>query len=117
MSPTPQQECPRWERCSVNHCPLDPDRDTHLAHPKDNKRVCRMERQVRQKIAVKFPDILPWGGLTERETSYAQREAKLSPEVKSARIARMGKVRQGLELYRSRIRSEGVRTDNPIKND
>lgn len=61
----PEKECPRWQSCSVNNCPLSVNRAP--AFKGDKQRKCPMERAVRQKIARKYPDLLPEGGLTSRE--------------------------------------------------
>lgn len=85
MSATyPERECPRYERCSVNFCPLDADQDRHSVHKLDKEQKCPMEKRVRVRIGSQYPDLLPMGGLTSREWSGAQRMAKLSSAEKEA---------------------------------
>jgi hypothetical protein len=66
----PYQECPRFDSCSVNQCPLDPlmlERDTH---PDDPEKDCRASRRTRLAIAAQHPDVvLPTGGLTLAEVA------------------------------------------------
>lgn len=78
MTLEPQRECPRYDRCSVNHCPLDPDQDEHLSHPLDKEQKCPMEKGVRLRIGSKYPDLLPRLGLTRPEHAAKERFAKLS---------------------------------------
>lgn len=94
---SPMRECPRYDRCSVNHCPLDPDQDQHLAHPEDQQRKCPMEKQVRHRIGFKFHHLLPLDGLTPAEAAGARSWAKLPAaqqwERKEAARERMAKLR------------------------
>ena len=81
---SPARECPRWDHCSVNACPLDPypriagDRETH----------CPMEKGVRVRIGSKYPEILPRGGLTPKESSGTQNKAKMTVAEKLALAAK-----------------------------
>lgn len=93
----PQTECPRYERCSVNHCPLDPEQDQHLSHPLDKEQKCPMEKPVRFKIGQKYPDLLPMLGLTAREWAGKQAFDRLSLADKAA-LAQKGK--ESLERHR-----------------
>lgn len=76
MTAYPPEECPRYARCSVNHCPLDPDKNGHLSIIGDKERVCLMEKTVRQRIGSKYAAILPLAGLTAREAAGARIWAK-----------------------------------------
>lgn len=95
--PSPMQECPRFPRCSVNHCPLDPDQDQHLADPQDRERKCPMEKNVRHRIGFKYHHLLPLDGLTPAEAAGARSWAKLPVaeqwERKEAARERMAKLR------------------------
>ena len=82
----PQQECPRWDRCSVNFCPLDPEQDDHPVHKLDKEQKCPMEKGVRARIGAKYPDLLPRLGLTVREWAAKQAFECLSPAVKAQRV-------------------------------
>lgn len=84
----PQRECPRFERCSVNHCPLDPFQDEHLGHPDDKEQVCGVAKAIRVRIASQYPDLLPMGGLKPREWAGKQAFARLSPSEKAEMVKR-----------------------------
>lgn len=91
----PYTECPRFDRCSVNCCPLDPEPKSF--HPMDKERVCMMEKQVRIRISGRHPNVLPMGGLTGREYAARKRYDALPLAVK-VEMARKGKER--LEAHR-----------------
>lgn len=64
----PYEDCPRFDSCSVPKCPLDPF--YHQRHRETGDKSCNIEKQVRLRIAAKYPDIkLPYGGLTPSEFS------------------------------------------------
>ena len=67
---SPYYECPRFEKCNVNKCPLDPDIDLRNSVKTDEK--CTMEKQVRYKIGKKYPNLLKYQGLTKREWAGKQ---------------------------------------------
>lgn len=75
----PFEECPRYERCSVNSCPLDPEQEDHTVHKLDKEQKCPMEKRVRVRIGSQYPEVLSRGGMTVREYAAAQTFAKLSP--------------------------------------
>lgn len=70
--------CPRWDSCSVNNCPLDPQ----PADPMDKEQACPMEKPVRVRIAAQFPGMTPRGGLTVREYASQQVYARLDGATK-----------------------------------
>ena len=88
--PEPMRECPRYQACSVNHCPLDPEQDQHLAHPDDAQRKCPMEKNVRRRIGQKYPDLLPLLGLTASEAAALAKWNGMTLEQRAV-IAERGK--------------------------
>jgi len=92
------RECPRFNACSVNNCPLDP----HPANPGDKQTVCKMEKAVRQRIAAKHPGQLANGGLTAREAAGKRTFDKLPLAVKSQLAAtgksNLAKIHSGKEV-------------------
>ncbi len=84
----PPSECPRYDRCSVNLCPLDPEMESRTVHEEDKEQKCPMEKRVRLRIGSKYPDLLPLGGLTAREHSAKARWDSMSPAEKANRIAK-----------------------------
>jgi hypothetical protein len=75
----PEKHCPRYDRCSVNNCPLTVEYPNHLVVEPDLK-TCPMEKNVRKRISGQFPGILKHGGLTVREHAALMRYELLSLE-------------------------------------
>src|SRR5574340_114490 len=94
MTPLPQKECPRYERCSVNHCPLDPWQDEHLPHSLDKEQKCPMEKNVRLRIGAKYRLWLPLGGLTPKEHAGAQKLARLTTGQRAEALERLEALRR-----------------------
>ncbi len=63
----PYLECPRFNSCNTNICPLDPLQSEKNKLPEEAK--CSMEKQVRNRIGSKYPELLKYKGLTSREWS------------------------------------------------
>lgn len=88
----PFHECPRFDFCSVNACPLDPMMKNSIED--DPETECKALSSVRRSIAEKYE--LPNRGMTKKEL---QREArrirskkqweKLSEAEKQKRIDRI----------------------------
>lgn len=85
----PYQECPRFSRCDVNICPLDP------AYPRQAKlageKSCPQARAVRYRIGRRYPE-LRYRGLTPREWAGKQRWEGL-PEEQKEQIRRRSRER------------------------
>jgi hypothetical protein len=59
--PEPFRECPSFERCSANICPLDPARNSRTHCPDDPEPKCRARPSVVRDIASGYPEeLLPW---------------------------------------------------------
>ena len=99
---SPEKECPRWDQCSVNHCPLEVEQDRHLRDAGDKQTKCPMEKGVRHRIGSKYPDLLPMLGLTPREWLGKQLWDK-KPAAERAAMAERGKT----ALLRLRTDSNG----------
>lgn len=84
--------CSRWDACSVNNCPLEPEYPNLITDPNDKEKACTVEKGVRTRAAAKFPGILKYGGLTTREWAGKQRYDALTPAVKS-QMAERGRER------------------------
>jgi len=91
----PYSECPRFQKCSVNHCPSHPSYPNLLIDPEDKEQKCTMEKQVRFKIGSKYPDILKWQGLTSREWTGKKKFEALSDSEKEATRQRANSMRVG----------------------
>lgn len=101
----PYEECPQFEGCSVNRCPLDPAVEVREQLANDPETRCGTRRSTRERIAAKYVDILPWQGLTPREQRKERARARwlaLPDEERARRVAR-------LESARSLIRKDIVK--------
>jgi len=87
----PYEECPQFEKCGCNVCPLDPAINEKFALEGDNK--CKAEKPTRIKIAIKYPE-LPMGGLNSREFRNKARWEAFSPEKKALVLQRLEKARK-----------------------
>ena len=73
----PYRECSKFETCSCNKCPLDPDIAIRVSHPDDEKYTAR--KSERNRIGSKYPHILPMQGYFRAEWAGKQKWAALSP--------------------------------------
>lgn len=69
----PCEECPRFNRCSVNNCPLHSRYPNLSISEDDEERKCTLGKSKRLQIAGKYPSVLEYGGLLKREWSWVQR--------------------------------------------
>jgi hypothetical protein len=70
----PFEACPRFQKCSCNVCPVDPDVETMFALPGEME--CRADRSAREKIAAQYGGVLPWKGLLPDERAHDRRKAE-----------------------------------------
>ena len=67
----PYRACPRFDTCSVNLCPLDPEIGIRTVDPGDRETKCHLSRRVRRALFAELPAPakakLPFGGLYETE--------------------------------------------------
>jgi hypothetical protein len=92
ITDAPYLECPRFERCSVNHCLLDPLRVAceRESIPGDPETRCTLPKRRRMAIAARHPELLPDRGLRPRELAAMQRWEALTPEQRE-RLAERGR--------------------------
>ena len=91
----PYYDCPQFEGCSRNHCPLDPERGLRENLPDDPVTKCRARLGIRQEIASRHN--LAGEGMTEREIRRAKRRAQwdaLPEEEKERRLASLKLLRE-----------------------
>ena len=98
----PYSECPSFLKCSCNKCPLDPDMSDKIRYPDEEK--CKANKPTRVKIGEKYPNLLPYKGLTSREWHGKKRWEALTPAERT-RIATAGL--KALKSFQSGI-AEGV---------
>ena len=90
----PFRECPSFNRCSANVCPLDP-----LQHEKEvlqGEDRCKAEKPTRMRIGSKYPDLLRFVGLTKREFQARQAWNSLSPEQRGIRTQALANARKSI---------------------
>jgi hypothetical protein len=91
----PYYECPSFERCSANVCPLDP-----LSHEKETfegEEVYRAEEPTRLRIGAKYPLILKERGLTHKRFQAQERWNALSNEEREFRLQGLANARKLLK--------------------
>lgn len=91
----PYHECNSFEKCSCNVCPLDPLINEKESFPEEEK--CRAEKPGRQKIALKYPNLLPYQGLTQKQFQAKKRWESLSPQLRELRLQGLVKARKSLK--------------------
>ena len=79
------EQCPRYNSCSVNKCPLD--LDISLRNQLKGEEICGMAKSIRLRIGTKYG--LSKLGLTDREWSARKRYEDMSIEEKE-KLARRG---------------------------
>lgn len=65
------RQCPRFDRCSTNRCPLDAAYPNQIVDKDDRGKRCPMEKGVRLRIASSAPGRLKLSGLTVAEHAAA----------------------------------------------
>ncbi len=90
----PYLECPSFESCNVNHCPLDPEASNRVSLPGDPETKCKARITTRKEIALKYG--LLNRGMTKRELTREQRSkakktwwASLPEEEKQRRLVNL----------------------------
>lgn len=100
----PYEECPQFDSCSCNACPLDPAG----LHALPGEEPCRATRRTRVAIAERYG----MAGLTQREIVRDQRRAKakarfeaMTPEQRLELEARLKRGQAALSLWRKTQRT------------
>lgn len=82
LTTKPYRECPRYNKCSVNNCPLHPIFPELYLDPEDSQLKCTLEKEVRFRIGSKYPNLLKFQGLTPREWAGKKRFEGLTDQDK-----------------------------------
>ncbi|KPJ86760.1 MAG: hypothetical protein AMS17_11050 [Spirochaetes bacterium DG_61] len=82
--------CPRFQKCSVNACPLDSYYPTRKPALDDLERKCKLTKSKRIDIHEKNKGALPYGGMTVVEYSRKQLWDSL-PEQEKQKIIERGR--------------------------
>jgi hypothetical protein len=84
----PYEECPQFEHCNCNACPLDSAINDKESMEGDGK--CKVRKTTRIKIAFKYPE-LTMKGLNPREFRNKARWEAKSPTERQLILNRLGK--------------------------
>jgi len=87
----PYEECPQFEHCNCNVCPLDFAIKDKFTFEGDGK--CKAHKPTRLRIALKYPE-LPMKGLNFREFRNKTRWDAKSPAERELIAQRLEKARQ-----------------------
>ena len=90
----PYHECPRFNKCNANVCPLDPLSD--YKETLEGEEVCKVEKPTRLRIGAKYPDLLRFVGYKKREFQAQERWNRVSPEKKALVLQALAKARKSL---------------------
>jgi len=74
----PYMECPSYDRCAVNKCPLDPKYKERRPHSEDAETKCRLSKVKRVSIGSSYPGILPYLGMTGHEYVSTDNVSKMA---------------------------------------
>ena len=87
MHKEPHENCPSFERCSTNKCPLHRNFKSLENSPEDRKLMgwkrCRTSKKVRMKIAKAFH--LKTLGLSDKERSNLRQSIRMKQSIFSTR--------------------------------
>lgn len=85
-------QCPRYKKCSVNNCPLNTSYPEGFVHGDDAEKQCTLSKAKRVAIAAKFPNVLKFGGMKQREFTAQKKWDNLSDEEKLQIQTRLKKI-------------------------
>jgi hypothetical protein len=118
----PYRECPRFDTCSVNLCPFDPEIGIRAFDPYDPETKCHLSKRVRRAFFVELPvdaqARLPFGRVLEvewkRSKAARRRLAAMSTEQRAKLAAGREK---GMAAIRKARLSRPVRALTPERAD
>jgi len=93
----PYRECPRFDKCNSNQCPLDTSYPNMYVDEEDREQKCTMEKNVRIRISANYPGILKFGGLKQREFTAKQNYDKLTDIQKEEQRIRLKELRDKIK--------------------
>ena len=100
MSPEPYRKCSRFQRCSVNNCPLSPGYPDHYTDSNDYEQKCTIAKSIRVRIGSQHLDVLKFGGLTRREFAGRKAWENLTDKQRAATTERGKKNIVALQSHR-----------------
>jgi len=105
MTNLPVIDCPNFDSCSVNNCPLHPGYPDLLTCIDDPEIKCKAQKPTRIKIAEKYPGVLRFDGLSLKEHRLKIKRENRTPEEWAKLRLRAKKLLQGRD---SSIQKEKV---------
>ncbi|AKB64938.1 hypothetical protein [Methanosarcina mazei] len=102
----PFYDCPRYKKCSVNNCPLDPAYPNSVTDEADPEQKCTIAKNIRSRIAAKYPGTLKFEGLTPREFTATKNWESLPEEEKDKKREAIKNVRSKINAFSSEPESE-----------
>jgi len=94
----PFYRCPRYNRCSVNNCPLHPIYPDLQTDEEDVEKKCGVAKSIRIRIAGEFTGVLKFNGLTAGEYKAKQRYENMSDENKTKMKESLSKINSKLVI-------------------
>ncbi len=88
MKEEPFRECPRFDKCSVNNCPLSSQYPDLYIDIYDKQKECNLAKTIRVEIGRKYPE-LKYQGMTPREWGASKRYEGFSSDEKE-HLAKIG---------------------------
>ncbi|WMW25379.1 hypothetical protein RE474_01265 [Methanolobus sediminis] len=85
-------DCPRFKKCSVNNCPLDPEYPDICTDPRDIEGKCTLGKVYRLRIAERYHGVFKLGGMTRREFAALKAWGSKTPEEQAEYKARLKKI-------------------------
>jgi hypothetical protein len=104
--------CPRFDKCSANRCPFDPEIGKKVTLRGEER--CKLAKSRRMRLWESLPEdkkaLLPYRGMFKREFSAKQRWENLPEEEKARRTAKLVKIQKGgfIHANQDKVAGEGV---------
>jgi hypothetical protein len=107
-SKPPFHWCPRFEKCSANRCPFDPEIEGKKTLHGEEK--CRLAKSRRMRLWKSLPEdkkaLLPYRGMFKREFSAWKQWQDMPEDEKAKRMAKLIKFKKGDFLHVNQGESE-----------
>ncbi len=110
MKEEPFRECPRFNKCSVNNCPLSSQYPDLYIDIDDKQKECNLAKTIRVEIGSKYSE-LKYHGMTPREWGASKRYESFSSDEKEnlAKIGTKSLKNHFCSLLQKQVSQEGVR--------
>ncbi len=102
----PYHQCTSFNLCNANVCPLDPLSGEKETLPSEEK--CRAEKPGRKRIALKYPNLLPYQGLTKRQFESREKWDALTTQEKELRLQGCVKFKKSQNRLSQKAKGNGI---------